>query len=106
MKKKYTQKRKQSKQYLRQMIPPWINGDISGITYQQKIQSKNGTVWANCVCMNGRTTVHSQLGFPGGSVVKNLPAIAGDGRSERSPGGGNGNPLQYSCPENPMDRGA
>ena len=27
-------------------------------------------------------------------------------RSERSPGGGNGNPLQYSCLENPMDRGA
>ena len=26
--------------------------------------------------------------------------------SRRSPGGGNGNPLQYSCPENPMDRGA
>ena len=78
MKKKYTQKRKQSKQYLRQMIPPWINGDISGITYQQKIQSKNGTVWANCVCMNGRTTVHSQLGFPDGSVIKNLPANRGD----------------------------
>ena len=51
---------------------------ISGITYQQKIRSKNGTVWANCVCMNGRATVHSQLGFPGGSVVKNLPANAGD----------------------------
>ena len=51
---------------------------ISGITYQQKIQSKNGTVWANCGCMNGRATVHSQLGFSGGSVVKNLPANAGD----------------------------
>ena len=49
-------------------------------------------------------------GFPGGSVVKNLPANAGDlgliPRSERSPGGGNGNPLQYSCLESPMDRGA
>ena len=50
------------------------------------------------------------IGFPGGSVVKNLPANAGDSgdmglisRSERSPGGGNGNPLQYSCPENPME---
>ena len=47
-------------------------------------------------------------GFPGGSVVKNLPANAGDSGSilgqERSPGGGNGNPLQYSCPGNPMDR--
>ena len=50
------------------------------------------------------------MGFPGGSVVKNLPANAGDSGlipgSERSPGEGNGNPLQYSCLENPMDRGA
>ena len=46
-------------------------------------------------------------------VVKNPPANAGDLRdvslileSGRSPGKGHGNPLQYSCPENPMDRGA
>ena len=46
-------------------------------------------------------------------VVKNPPADAGDIRDvgsipgpERSPGGGNGNPLQYSYLENPMDRGA
>ena len=46
-------------------------------------------------------------------VVKNLPANAGDIRdaalilgSERSPGEGNGNPLQNFCLENPMDRGA
>ena len=46
-------------------------------------------------------------------VVKNLPANAGDigdscviPGSGRSPGGGNGNPPQYSCLENPMDRGA
>ena len=46
-------------------------------------------------------------------VLKNLPASAGDIRdvglipgSGRSPGGGNGNPLQYSCLENPMDREA
>ena len=44
-------------------------------------------------------------------VVKNLPANTGDVRdasmipgSERSPGGGHGNPLQCSCLENPMDR--
>ena len=55
----------------------------------------------------------SQLGgkaFPGGSVVKNLPANAGDLgsilRPGRSPGGGNGDPLQYSCLGNPMDREA
>ena len=49
-------------------------------------------------------------GFPGGSVVKNLPVNAGDADSipvlGRSPGEGNGNPLQYSCQGNPMDRGA
>ena len=46
-------------------------------------------------------------------VVKNPPANAGDIRdtgsipgSGRSPGGGHGNPLQYSCLENPMNRGA
>ena len=52
-------------------------------------------------------------GFPGGTVVKNLPANAEDSRIVgsifglgRSHGGGNGNPLQYSCLGNPMDRGA
>jgi len=51
--------------------------------------------------------------FPGGTVVKNLPANARDERdvdlipkSGRSPEVGNGNPLQYSCLENPRDRGA
>ena len=48
--------------------------------------------------------------FPGGSVVKNLPANAGDPSmipgSGRSPGEENGKPLQYSCLGNPMDRGA
>ena len=53
------------------------------------------------------------MGFPGGSVVKNPPANAADAGDVssvpglgRSPGEGNGNPLQYSCLENPMDRGA
>ena len=48
-------------------------------------------------------------GFPGGTVVKNLPANAGDAgsipESGRSPEEGNGNPLQCSCLENLMDRG-
>ena len=53
------------------------------------------------------------MGFPGGSLVKNPPADAepaGDTGSipgwGRSPGGGNGNPLRYSCLENSVDRGA
>ena len=48
--------------------------------------------------------------FPGGSGVKNPPANAGDAssipESGRAPGGRNGNPLQYSFLEKPMDRGA
>ena len=48
------------------------------------------------------------MGFPGSSVVKNPPAYAGDvgliPGLGRSPGGGNSNPYQYSCLENPMDR--
>ena len=59
-------------------------------------------------CLSG-----SIWGFPGGRVVKNPPASAGDTRDvgsipvlERSPGGENSNPLQYSCLEVSMDRGA
>ena len=62
-------------------------------------------VWAPMVLLNV-----SPLGFPGGSEVKapacntgDLGSISGSGRF---PGEGNGNPLQYSCLENPMDRGA
>ena len=57
---------------------------------------------------NDRSLVNK--GFPGGSAVKNLPANVGDmvsiPGSGRSPGEGNGNPLQYSCLENPTGRGA
>ena len=63
------------------------------------------------------THTHTQIhiythiqGFLDGSVVKNPPANAGDvgsiPESERSSGEGNGNSLQYSCLENPMDREA
>ena len=57
------------------------------------------TVLGVCICIRG---------FPGGIVVKNLPANAGDAGSipglGRSLGEGNGNPLQYSCLENPTDK--
>ena len=53
------------------------------------------------------------MGLPDGSMVENQSANAGDSGDiglisalEKSPGEGNGNPLQYSCLENPMDRGA
>ena len=55
----------------------------------------------------------SVMGFPGGSVVKNLPASVGHARDMglicalgKSPGVGNDSPLQYSCLKNSMDRGA
>ena len=51
-----------------------------------------------------------RVGFPGGSMVENLPANAGDTGLipglGGSPGEGGGYPLQYSCLENPIDRGA
>ena len=48
------------------------------------------------------------LGFPGGSLIKNPPANAGDviPGLGRSPGEGNGKSFQYSCLGNPMDRGS
>ena len=57
-----------------------------------------------------KQTKNGLWGFPGGSVLKNSPANAGDMSSipwsGRSPGKGNGNPLQYFCLGNPIDRGA
>ena len=60
-----------------------------------------------------KVQVRSDEGFPGGSVVKSLPVDTRDIRDAssipglgRSPERGNGNPLQYSCLENPIDRGA
>ena len=65
----------------------------------QSIDSTNCKIWAF-------------LGFPGGDIGKEPACNAGDVRdmgsipgSGRSPRGGHGNPLQYSCLENPMDRG-
>ena len=57
--------------------------------------------------------MYYDMPFPGGAVVKNLPANVGDTGdsgsihgSGRSPRGGNGNPLLYSCLKNSMGRGA
>ena len=66
-----------------------------------------GQTWDNWFLIRVSRRKHN---FPSGSVVKNPPANTGDpgsiSGSERSPGRANGNPLQYSCLENPMDRGA
>ena len=76
------------------------------------------TCWGACVASRSKfdktlkyfvIIYQGKGGFTGGSVVKNLLANAGDMGSipgwGRSLGGGHGNPLQYSCLENPMDRG-
>ena len=53
-----------------------------------------------------RESHQPERGFPGGSDDKESAGDSGSiPGSGRSPGGGNGNPLQYSCLENPMDRG-
>ena len=63
--------------------------------------------------MGSQRVRHDLVMSPGGTVVKNPPASTGDPRDlssipglGRSPGEGNGYPLQYSCLENAMDRGA
>ena len=65
-----------------------------------------------CVSQPYKVCLRDSEGFPGGMLVKNPPASAGDRGdassipgSGRSPGGGHGNPLQYSCLGDPMDRG-
>ena len=70
---------------------------------------EGGKNWESCIDRYARSCVD----FPGGVVVKKPPANAKDVRNAgsipewgRSPGGGHGNPLQYSCLENPMNRGA
>ena len=60
-------------------------------------------------CLLIKSPVRHLKDFPDGSVIKNPPANAADMGSipgQRSPKEGNGNPLQYSCLGNPMDRGA
>ena len=68
-------------------------------------KSRTRLIWSNLILPS--------LGFPCGTMLKNPPANGGDARDEgsipgwgRSPEVGIGKPLQYSCLENPMDRGA
>ena len=72
-------------------------------------QEVRGTFSGRFFCVVPRH-LGPNLGFCGGSVIKNPPPNAEDRGtipgSRRSPGEGKGNPLQYSCLGNPMDRGA
>ena len=74
-------------------------------TVQYDIANTVAVIWLMCYLDKER----DQEAFQGGSVVKNPPANAGDSGSilgsGRSPGVGNGNPFQYSCLGNPMNRG-
>ena len=78
------------------------------------VDSMGGTVCFKSGSQRGQFVLFIYMylhsGFLGGSVVENLPVNAGDSglipRLGKSPGGGNGNPLQYSCLGNSMDRGA
>ena len=66
--------------------------------------------FCSSLCLSNISLYIGVTGFPGGSLVQNLPIHAGDmdliPGLGRSPGEGHGNPLQYSCLENPMDGGA
>ena len=78
---------------------------------KEKLQkgSVNGQSKPRMHFYNGVSKIFYVMGYPHGSVINNYPPSAGDAGSisgsGRSPGEGNDNPLQYSCLENPTDRG-
>ena len=89
-----------------------------GSCLQWDMVRESGLVWGRDpwkvgFCVKNRFIVKPTVGLPGGASGKEPPANPGDSRdmgsipgSGRSPGGGHGNPLQYSCLENSIDRGA
>ena len=98
----------------------------TGKIFLEKGNDRCWVIWYLCLHVRGQREsyrefyaeelMESDLGFencldfPGGSAVKNLPAMqetqGSTPGSGRSPEEGNGNPLQFSCQDNPMDRGA
>ena len=74
-----------------------------------EVPVSTGNAFEDVPLEKGSATHSSFLGFPGSSDGKESACNAGDLGSipglGRSPGGGHGNPLQYYCLENPMDRG-
>ena len=88
----------------------WTSGSSRFMYCLENFEHYFTSVWDECNCEVVWAFFGIALGFPGGSEVKvsacntgNLGWIPGSGRS---PGEGNGNPLQYSCLENPMGGGA
>ena len=92
------------------------NTEVGSLSLLQQIFLTQESTWGLLHCrqilyqLSYQDTIPDKRGFPGDSVVKNLPANAGDTGSipgwGRFPGEGNGNPFQYSCLGSPMDRGA
>ena len=86
------------------------------LSFEGCVRFRQGSGGARCgksqqaTAVSRVSTFNLFLNFPGGSDGKESAYNAGDlgsiPRSGRSPGEGNGNPLQYCCLENPMDRGA
>ena len=90
----------------------WL-GQVGGEHFQMLEDWGDRDVYSCRVLGCGCIPPMKDVDFPGGAEVKNLPANARDAGDSGSipgsggpPGGGHGNPLQYSCLENPMDRGA
>ena len=86
-----------------------IGGFSEGAGYGEQGQARRGRLRADA---SGREQGFPR-GFPGGASGKESPARAGDIRDmglipglEDSPGEGNGYPFEYSCLQNPMDKGA
>ena len=96
----------------------WVNLSSTTNAAAPEPACKTGVVISLCSDFHGLESLKALicvlfyhfLGFPGVSDGKEFACNAGDSSSipgsGRSPGGGNGNPLQYSCLGNPMDRGA
>ena len=98
-------------QTLKSWIRLWGRVEKVGVKYQEaRAKSLNCSMPSFFSNMEIKRPTSRMLDLPGRSVVKNLPANSGDMGSipalGRSPGERNGNPLQYSCFSNPMDRGA
>ena len=93
--------------------PTWISPSscLDSNSQFQAIRSRIPNFWHTCLCLSAPLNGFMlKLGFPGGSDDKESACNMGDlgliPRSGRSPGEGNGNPLRYSCLENPVDREA
>ena len=98
--------------YILTVNPPLVWVHWSGVFFLENTSSLTNAAFCKVSSWQmNRLCPWSLMGFPGGALVKNPPANAGDARDAdlvsglgRSSGLGNGNSLQYSCLENSMDR--